>query len=248
MFKPNGLSAEKIKICEHTISPTTLYLLVGDALVNSKSLSIVRMADGERELMESCREGDIDGPVTIKQPDPEAWLKKMGLIGLSKRELRRRLEIAANECTYFAPSMSGLERDDYNVYNLFNRRECYADSFFHNVWDEEMKIQLFQAAKHVLFIHRSTESDDAMQIRAKWALGVKVTYLKMETWQQSEEIIEKGSKIPATLVLFSAGPASKYIGPRISKQGDVPKVTLDIGQSSDLWLLNSLKHIPNGRR
>lgn len=248
MYKPIGLTADQIKICEHTISPTTFYLLVGDAIVNAKPLSVVRMADGERELYEATQEGDPSEAVTIKQPDPVAWLTKMGCVGLSKRELRRRLEIAANECTYFAPSISGIPQSNYSVYNLFNRRDRYVDSFFHNVWSEEMKIELFKAAKHVLFIHRNTASADAMQIRAKWALGVKVTYLKMERWQQADEIIEKGSKIPATLVLFSAGPASKYIGPRLSKQGDVPKVTLDIGQSSDLWLLNSLKDIPNGRR
>jgi hypothetical protein len=205
------------------------------------------MADGERELMLAARKGDSDDLVTIDQPDPQAWLKKMGCLGLSKGELMRRLEAAANECSYFAPSMSGLQMESYSVYDLFQPRDCYVDSFFHNVWTEEMKINLFKAAKHVLFIHRSTESADAMQIRAKWALGVKVTYLKMETWQQSEEIIEKGSKVDAPLVLFSAGPASKYIGARIGRQG-IPKVTLDIGQSSDLWLLKSLKDIPNGRR
>lgn len=206
MFKPVDLSAEKIKICERTISPTTFYMLVGDALVNSKPLSVVRMADGERELINSARREswNLDDPVTINQPDPEAWLKKMGCLGLSKRELIRRLEAAANECTYFAPSMSGLQQSNYSVYNLFNYRDLYVDSFFHNVWTEEMKIELFKAAKHVLFIHRNTASADAMQIRAKWALGVKVTYLKMEMWQQSEEVIEKASKIPAPLVLFSA--------------------------------------------
>lgn len=247
MFKPIGLTADEIEICERTISPTTFYMLVGNALVNAKSLSVVRMADGERELINTAREGNLDDPITIKQPDPEAWLKKMGCLGLSKRGLIRRLETAANECTYFAPSMSGLQQSNYNVYHLFNPRDRYVDSFFHNVWTEEMKIELFKTAKHVLFIHRNTASADAMQIRAKWALGVKVTYLKMERWEQSEEVIEKASGIAAPLVLFSAGPASKYIGTRISRQG-IPKVTLDIGQSADLWLLNSLKDIPNGRR
>jgi hypothetical protein len=106
-----------------------------------------------------------------------------------------------------------------------------------------MKIQLFKTAGHVLFIHRNTSTADAMQIRAKWGLGVKVTYLKLASWRDSESVIEKAKSIDAPLVLFSAGPASKYIGPEISTSGLIPRVTLDIGNVADYWTLTSLKDV-----
>lgn len=250
MFEPLSLSEDQIHRCEQTISSNTFYMLVSDALVSSKSLSVVRMGDGERQLIDNIRTGGIHDPLAIHEANIEetqTWLTRMGCLGISKHELSRRLEAAANECTYFAPSISGIQKECYNLYDSFRPRDKYVDNFFCNAWTEEMKIQLFKTAGHVLFIHRNVVSADAMQIRAKYALDVKVTYLQLETWQQTEEIIERGSKIPASLVLFSAGPASKYLGARISQQG-IPKVTLDIGNASDYWLLDSLKHIPNGRR
>ena len=247
MFAPASLTESKIQLCEKTISSNTFYMLVGDALVNGKPLSVVRMGDGERQLIMNVREGDPNEPVVIKTANSEAWLKRMGCFNLPKKELINRLEAAANECTYFAPSISGIQLEAFELYSLFNPRDKYVDNFFCNAWTEEMKIQLFKTAKHVLFIHKNTASADAMQIRAKYALDVKVTYLKLEAWEQAEDVIAKAQNIPAPLVLFSAGPASKYIGARISNS-TMPKVCLDIGNASDYWLLSSLKDIPAGRR
>ena len=49
-------------------------------------------------------------------------------------------------------------------------------------------------------------------------------------------------------MLSSAGPASKYIGPKIARQGVRQRVTLDIGNAADYWLLGSLKDAAQGRR
>ena len=104
-----------------------------------------------------------------------------------------------------------------------------------------MRINLYKKAGHVLFIHKSTHSADAIQIRLKFVLGVKVTYLKLFHWTQAEEVINRASYIDAPLTIFSAGPASKIIGPRIANTGNIPKVTLDIGHASDSFLLPSLR-------
>jgi hypothetical protein len=248
MFEPKALTENQINLCEQTMSSNTFYMLVGNALVNSKPLSVVRMGDGERQLLHAAMQSPIHNQATIEeQADPIGWLKRMGCYGISNSELINRLGWAADECSYFAPSISGIQLDNFNLYDLFQPRTKYVDNFFCNAWTEEMKIQLFNTAKHVLFIHRNTSAADAMQIRAKYALDVKVTYIKLESWTQSEEVIEKGSKIEAPLVLFSAGPASKYIGHRIATSG-ISKVSLDIGNAADYWLLNGLKDIPNGRR
>ena len=48
MFEPKALTENQINLCEQTMSSNTFYMLVGNALVNSKPLSVVRMGDGER--------------------------------------------------------------------------------------------------------------------------------------------------------------------------------------------------------
>jgi hypothetical protein len=245
MFPPARLDKNQIQLCSNTISTNSFYMMVADALESSKELSVVRMGDGEVQLMKACATGDLAQPI---DSHPEDWLKRLGCLGITKRELLFRLLQAANLSTYFAPSVSGISMPGFHLHSLFEPRSRYVDNFFVNAWTEEMKIGLFKQAGHVLFIHRNLGSADAMQIRAKYGLGVRVTYLNLNSWEQADEVIRKANKIDASLVLFSAGPASKYIGPRITSGGNIPKVTLDLGNAADGWLLNSLKDAAQGRR
>jgi len=249
IFYPKRLAEWELEWAQDTISSNTFYMMVGHALVAGEALSVVRMGDGECQLMQDCMVAYETGRGgELANGHDDAWLERMGVLGIAKKLLKQRLEIAANACTHFAPSVSGIQLENFRLYDLFEPRTRYVDNFFCNAWTEEMKIQLFQQAKHVLFIHRSLPSADALQIRAKYALGVKVTYLRLSSWEDAEGVIDQASKIDAPLVLFSAGPASKYIGPEIAVGGNIPKVTLDIGNAADYWLLSSLKDIPNGRR
>jgi len=232
MFELKALNKKKLEICHNTISSNTFFMIVGDALYSGKSLSVVRMGDGEYAAMSAT---NPDEPVF-----DETRAKYLGCEGIDLLKMQDRLRRAANKCDYFAPSVSGIIRSDYELYHFFRERDRYVDNFFCNAWTEQMIIDLYQKAGHVLFIHCNTESADAVQIRAKWGLGVKVTYLKLCNWSQTEDIIEKASKIDAPLTIFSAGPAGKYIGPEIAHYGNIPKVTLDIGNTSDHWLLPSL--------
>lgn len=238
MWNLEPLDDSQILRCLNTVSSHTFYMLVGDALSTQKSLSIVRMADGEKKLMKLC-DGD---PTELIKPIGEfthEWLERYGVSDIPKGILKGRLIEAADNATYFSASLAGIQFPEYNV-DEFSPRAVYVDNFFPNAWDETMKIKLFKKAGHVLLIHRNTHTADAMQIRAKYVLGVKVTYIKLEHWSQAQDVIEKASEIDAPLVLFSAGPASKFIGPAIAEGGNIPKVTLDIGQAMDRWTFLSL--------
>lgn len=240
IFAPAVLSQKQAELCMKTVSSNTFYMLVGDALMSGRDLSVVRMGDGEVELMQRM---ENKNPTAVVDSHSNEWLNQMGCHGIMRAVLRQRLQVAAEEATYFCPSISGIQLEGFNVYSLFRPRDFYIDNFWCNAWTEEMKIQLFQAAKHVLFIHRNRASANAMQIRAKYGLGVRVTFLELGTWQDTERVIEQASAIDAPLTIFSAGPAGKYIGPRISRGGRIPKVVLDIGNAADYWLLSSLKGV-----
>lgn len=242
MWNLETLTDEQILRCLNTVSSHTFYMLVGDALASKKNLSIVRMADGEKLLMDLCNTGDE--PTELITPTGtfnKEWLERYGVSDIPKDTLKNRILQAADDADYFSASLAGIQFPHFNV-DEFSPRGIYVDNFFPNHWDETMKINLFKKAGHVLLIHRNTHTADAMQIRAKYVLGVKVTYLKLQHWSEADDVIEKASHIDAPLTLFSAGPASKFIGPAIAKSGNIPKVTLDIGQAMDRWTFLSLMY------
>ena len=229
MWEPQELTESQIQRCLNTISSNTFYMLVGDALSSGKNLSAIRMADGERMLMDICNSDDSEY-IQPSHEFNEEWLKQFGVSNIPRTVLKDRLVKAATEADYFSPSLSGIVMPLYNV-DDFRVQDKYVDNFFPNAWDEEMKIDLFKKAGHVLVIHANTGLADAIQIRARFSLGVKVTYLKLTNWSEAEGVIEKAKNIDAPLTLFSAGPASKYIGNEIAHGGNIPKVALDIGQA-----------------
>lgn len=231
-----------MELCENTISPNAFHLIVGDALARQQSLSVVRMADGEHHLLTEIN-SHIDDPDGMSAPIvgyDDAWMTRMGVAGITRRRLYERMTQAAEDCDYFAPSLSGIHKPEYEMHSFFRPRDRYVDNFFVNFWTDEMKINLYRLAKRVLFIHRNPASAQAFSLRLKFVLGVEVTYIQLTKWQEAEAVIGQAADDEAPLVLFSAGPASKFIGPRIAVEGKLPKVTLDIGNASDSWLLEKL--------
>ena len=221
---PTKLSHDQIELCKDTISSLTFYKIVGDALVRRQPLSVVRMGDGEHRLM-------------LDKPCGADWLDKLGLTGCPPKVIKARLRQAAECCTYFAPSITGIEHEDYRLHNMFSSRKRYVDNFFINAWDEQAKIKLFQEAKHVLLIHNNAATADSMQIRAQANLDVEVSYIPMANWTQTEAVLARAIQCCAPLVLFSGGPAGKYIAPKLAAH---KKVVLDVGNSADQWTLSSL--------
>lgn len=250
MFPLEQLDELQKEWCRKTISSNAFYLLVGDALSRNKPLSVVRMADGELSLLKQCisLRQIMKGKLEVQQPTNEldSWKDRFGIRGISADNLYNRIYLAHSKCDYFAPSLSGIHMENYRTQTIFPSTNLgkWVDNFFPNAWDNDMKINLYRKAGHVLFIHTNRAMADALQIRCKYALGVKVTYLQLSSWEDSESVVKQASYIDAPLVIFSAGPASKYIGPMIATNGKTPKVTLDIGQAAERWLLAHLKDLP----
>lgn len=233
MFKISPLKPEGRQLALNTISSNTFFMLVADALSNKQPLSVVRMGDGEHHFMTD--NGPLEDPVKPYPNFDEKWLRKLGVEGISRGALRERLYHAAINCTYFAPSVSGIQREEFNLYQFFPPRDRYVDNFFINAWDDNLRIPLFKAAKHVLFVHNNPNTANALQIRARAGLGVKVDWIPLSNWQQTEDVAQQANQNDAPLVLLCTGPAGKYLGPNIAVQGSIPKVCIDLGNGADHW-------------
>ena len=232
------LDNHSLKIAHNTIGAYAFYYIVRDALASGKSLSVVRMGDGECTLFKSClqrvgQDSEFE-PIT---DFTQEWRECMGIEGISSCRLLSRMQEAANSCTYFAPNTNGLVKPNFNVYQYANPRDMYVDNFFVNIWSDDQKADLFKNAGEIIFIHKNRATADAIQKRIKNYFGVWTTYIEMGKWQDAEAVIARAQELTnARLVLFAGGPANKFISPRIAAMG---KVVLDIGNATDKWTLQN---------
>lgn len=235
------LDPNKKELANRYLSAYAFYYLVGDALASRTPLSVVRMGDGELSLLKACQPRLAVGrgsEVIGEQHRDEEWRTRLGFDGITYADVYRRITEAGNDCSHFAPSVSGLTMPDFELFQYFKPRNQYLDNFFVNIWQTQYKVDLYKEAGNILFIHRSRGAADALQIRCKEKLGVRVSYLELNNWRQTEDVIQQAiANTDARLVLFAGGPASKYLSPRIAASN---KVVLDIGNTTDQWLLADL--------
>jgi len=232
MWQPTLLTPEQIRRCENTISPNTFHMICGDAILRHKPLSVVRFGEGELKIIKCLEQG-----ISVQDHFPDDWRvdwkDRVGIKDIPDGELKSRLYKALNNCDYFSPFISGITDENFDLYYL-RQEQRYLDNFFINFWNEKQKVELYKAAGHVLLLHRNPDTANAFIRRAHQFLGVKVTYFHLSNWTHSDDVIRQCNGIDAPLVLFSGGPASKYISPEIAKSG---KVVLDVGNSVDEFIL-----------
>jgi hypothetical protein len=241
IIKP--LSVRRLEIANSITSAYSFYYIVADAILRGRPLSVVRMGDGEATILDTYSriKPNSNDEVNVMTP---AWRAQFGIVGMTWDALVSRLQVAASESDYFAPNVNGLTWGSYDLFDqaLLWKPRPMVDNFFVNIWTTEMQAALYRAAGHILFIHRNRGTADAIQKRCKEYLGVRLDYLQLDNWKDALGVIEKAQKSEAKLVLFSGGPANKWIAPRIARPSNsfgpvFPKVVLDIGQTMDKWLL-----------
>jgi hypothetical protein len=203
------------------LSPDGAFEATCAALKDQQNFSIVRMSDGETQILDYCDTHRGDEPM-LRFPDH--WNRRYGVLGITCGEIKHRLIRAAEECTYLA-------EDAWIPYCINNvRRFIHRQPFiwpnFPRVWTPEQKWQMFSLANRILIINREERVAEAV------AKGKEYDFIELGDWTQSERAIATARNSAAPLVLVSAGPASKYIVPEIAKQA---KVVLDIGSSAECW-------------
>lgn len=221
------LSNEHLAQAHRTISTWAFKRIVLHHLATGTPMSVVRMQDVEVHIMQAVMDGaDLAGPIKGYSDDLLAW---SGLTGITYGEVHRRLVKAVAETTYFAPSLSGLTMPAYDVMRFF-KHDKLVDNQFVNKWSEEDRKELFDAAHSVLIIHNNPAVGDHYQRAMTYH---RAGYLKLSSWNQADEVIQKAKALPHRLVLFSGSAGSKYIAPAIAEAG---KVVIDVGLQMERWI------------
>lgn len=207
-----------------------MFAIVGDALENHKSISIVRMGDGEKRILESNK----NEPFTYFNKRHKGWNKKLGISGMPTEIIQKNILAAGNGCTYFAPSVSGISLHDYYLHHFFNPRPHYFDNFYINDWTKEMISMLFEASDGVFIIHREYKKIiNNFKKNYTIATKFKLDGFAKNSWRDNDQAIDAATKSTAQLVLYSGGPGGKIIGPQIAKVEN--KIVLDVGNTLLPW-------------
>lgn len=233
IFNIRKLSRAEKDLCLKTVSSKAIFAMVGDAISERKSISIVRMGDGERRILEA----DGTKPFIEFEQKHENWNKRMGIEGIPINILKQRILDAGNTCTYFAPSVSGISFPHYNLYPYFNVRPFYFDNFFVNDWTFAMIQMLFEASEGIFIIHREFE-EIIQNFKKNYNLSnKKIEGTQKNSWNDNESVIEAARNSGMQLILFSAGPSGKIIGPEIAKFDN--KIVLDVGNTLIPWSIKT---------
>lgn len=219
------LTPESMAIAERTMSSSSFFYVVLHHLQLKLPMSVVRMGDGECILLSQDFADD-----EIVEFFDENWLRRMGMYNITYGELRDRLTRAANNCDYFAPSVTGLIKNDYNLYKFFVHQKL-VDNFFVNMWTSAQILELYETSLGITLIHSNRNLGDEM---IKKYSRFDASFVELSSWEQTEDVIKQVSEKQHQLVLFSAGCAGKYIASEIAKQC---KVVIDVGNSAARWII-----------
>src|SRR3989338_2719518 len=222
------LTEEENDICFKTLSSKAVFALVGNAIKKKKGISIVRIGDGEVGLLDAPDGKPFTG---FNNLDPN-WNTRLGIEGLGIEKVKANILEAGNACTYFAPSVSGISLGEFKLHHRFNKREVYLDNFFVADWTKEMIRMLLVASEGVQVIHKDCETLIENFVRRYDLPKTLFSGFKKKSWRDNEAAIKAAIDSGKQLVLFSAGPAGKIIGPKIALAG---KGVLDVGKTLPGW-------------
>ena len=207
---------------DQTIKTDEFAKIVDETLMALEPLSAVRMSDGEDDIIYFCATHRHD---ELMRCFPDEWNERFGTTGILCGEMARRLRIGGTEATYFAP-----DGERNHLRQHFPLRDKILHILYPDLLTIDQKARWFGLAGHVAVLNGSVEYTN--QIRDRAPTGVTVTHIIMRNWTEQDQAIEQAKQLDAPLVLWSGGPAGKYIGPELAKAG---KVAIDIGHAMRTW-------------
>jgi hypothetical protein len=204
------------------LSSEALAILIMDRIIRGVPTSVVRMADGEKALLDVAH----DLPPRHFLLD-EAWLTKYGLAGKDLKEIGRDLLWAGMHADFFAPAVSGVFVPGYNVHQYFPDREQFIDQFYHRQWWDRGRVKAVMHAGPVMVLTRN-HKDVAQRLRELYDLPRNYLFShRLDSWRDQEAAQEAVQASAAELVLVTGGPSGKRWIVEMAR--DTGRVVLDLG-------------------
>lgn len=213
-------SNEQLAIAKKMISSDAFYIIVCDALVKKKHLSVVRMNDGERAIM-NVSKGTAPSHFLLD----DNWLKEYGLYGADLEKTGRDLFVAANSADYFAQFISGWFLPNFDVISLIEPRDMYVDGFYPYLWknmDRVKELMKYDGGISVVCRNSISVSEKLFS-----TYGAKINPIEYASWKDYDSAMDAIGKSGTHLVLCSTGASGKLLNVQASKKHW--KACLDVG-------------------
>ncbi len=213
-------SLEKLGLAKKMISSDAFYIIVCDALTRRSRLSVVRMNDGERAIMEFS----VNGKKEFFLND-DKWLMEYGLYEADLKKVGEDLFIAANSADYFAQFISGWFLPNFDVISLIEPREIYVDGFYPYLWKDMDRVKELMKYDGGIAIVCRNSKNVAEKFLASY--GTTVVPIEYDSWRDYGSAMDAVGKSNAHLVLCSTGASGKLFNVEVSKK--YGKICLDVG-------------------
>lgn len=217
------LTIDQKDLLGRVISSEALCCIVIDKILSKKSLSVIRISDGEKHFIKHATE-DVKLPAIILDPN---WQKKYGVLGADHKEIGNNLITTIKDADFVGPSITGIYNEEFNTWDYLKDRKVLCDWSFPAQFRFLNRIRsICKAAQQVIIVH-----SDAKNIADRMSKKYKCIFIPVANngHQDHNRIYEEIKKQKAHLVLMSGGPSGKSFMVKIAKE--LNKVVLDIGQA-----------------
>ncbi len=235
-MKLTAISDDKIREAHQFLSTDALFVLVGNALRRKHRLSVIRMGDGEKSIIEFSH----GAPARHFLLDA-GWLTEYGLVGADLSLVGNSLMWAADHADYLCPNPAGLIYPAYDIVPLLAKRAQYGEGLFAHTWAYMGRVnELMKYDGGILVVCRgAAHIADALSSKFR----VSVTSVEHATWQDHLPALRAIGDSPAHLVLVSAGPAGKELIVEAAERYN--KVVIDTGSAlRNFWASPSPRNAP----
>jgi len=211
--------AEKVATAKKYMSGDAIFILVSNALLMRKPLSLVRMGDGERSIILGVNKRYLTDKV---------WLKEYGLVGADFKKVQTSVIKAANEADIFCPNISGLMLDRYEIIPHVNARAFYGSGIICHEWLYMGRVpKLLQHTGGVGVVCRDSQKV-ANGLCDKYSI-VRMEYADYDSWEDYGAALKFIGGMKANLILCSVGASGKYLIVEAARKFN--KVVIDAGSA-----------------
>lgn len=225
-------SSDQLDFLHSIISTEALAMLLLERLDMNSSASVIRMADGERAIIECA---DPQHPIGSFLADPD-WIRAYGLVGCDLRVLGRDLLQAGKDADFLAVPISGLYLENFEMASMFPGRK-YIDQFYPRFLLATGRIrEILREGRTIVLHHDAYRIARALEAKHKLA---PMDFFPLSNCDQHEQAMNAVADSQCKIVLLSGGPSSKPLAVRMARQ--LNKIVLDVGsEMSYTWTTNQV--------
>lgn len=213
-----------LALAHRYMSSDALFIIVCDAIARGLPLSVVRMGDGERMIIQVAQ-----GAEPIKFLCDGVWLKQYGLLNADLKKIGEQLWTAAKDATFFGPNIYGLVNVGYDLHSVTAPRDEYVEGLFAYSWFSMGRVHnLLHYGGPIGLVCRHAKQI-GVALGKKYGGGLVYELSDYDGWHDYEQALISIGRMEAKLVLCAVGPSGKSLVVEAASAYD--KVVLDVGSA-----------------